>query len=74
MDNNDLDSFFVWKFDNTDNVEKECVFYNSIKSDDILYNVKSFCPIEENLIKESEKRIKNELQENINKFGIYKPK
>lgn len=47
------------------------IFYPTIPSQDILYNVKSFFPIEQNLISKVEEKIKREKEELIKQFKIY---
>lgn len=46
----------------------------SIPSQDILYNIKSFFPIEKNSIDSLEVKIKRVKENNIKKYKIYQPK
>lgn len=46
----------------------------SIPSNDILYNIKSYFPIEKNSIDSLEAKEKSKKEEGINKYTIYHPK
>ncbi len=68
------EQFFCRMGEGKNNSLQNSVFYNMIVSTDLLYNLKSFFPIEKRFIVTIEKKLKREKEMNIEKYGIFMPK